>query len=708
MPLNSSSRRRSAHNQCSSSFAELLESRTLLSGMTKAALVQNVGYSNEADHLISSTGPTKVTSDIVVSGLTGQISDVNVSVEIDHTADRDLTLTLISPDGTRITLAEQVGGARNDFTGTVFDDEANTHVSDGRAPFNGSFRPQQSLSSVDGSDPNGVWTLEVSDTRNRNGGVLHSWSLQLTIADSPSPPPPSGGSTGTVTLNRTQYNVGENVAVTVSDSDLSGLSQVHVNLTSGTDVETVTLNATSPGVFQGSIGTSAASGADQNGTLNVVSGNSIVATYADTSDANRNPSTASTSATLTSHTASISFAKSAYVVGDTLSITLSDVDLTGLSSVVTTVNFGGDQESVVLTALGSGTFRGTIGTTGSAGSNNNGSLNVTSSGAAYASYTDSVNATGSAQSVEAMTSIDVAAPQPTSQFQIVVRFIDNSLTPSQKAIFNEAAARWSEIITGDLPDVYTSIGLVDDLVIDASAPYIDGNGGILGSAGPREVRSGSLLPAYGVMQFDSADMANMEANGSLVNVIIHEMGHCIGIGTLWSSLGVLSGGGTSNPVFTGVNARAAYGELLGTGPTNVPVANTGGSGTRDAHWRESVFANELMTGYLNGGSNPISSVTVASLIDIGYVVNSAAADLYTLSGTSLFADSTKVNGRASLVDLENPSETEIDDLDHDHAHFAIPEFIVLSRRAEVVSTLSKLSSLGHGFDSDWFEQFLVG
>lgn len=38
-----------------------------------------------------------------------------------------------------------------------------------------------------------------------------------------------------------------------------------------------------------------------------------------------------------------------------------------------------------------------------------------------------------------------------------------------------------------------------------------------------------------------------------------------------------------------------YAVLIGaTVPTPVPVANTGGPGTRDGHWRESVFGNELL------------------------------------------------------------------------------------------------------------------
>ncbi len=74
-----------------------------------------------------------------------------------------------------------------------------------------------------------------------------------------------------------------------------------------------------------------------------------------------------------------------------------------------------------------------------------------------------------------------------------------------------------------------------------------------------------------------------------------------------------------------------WGNLSGAGrPMPVPVANTGGPGTREGHWRESVFGNELMTGFLDGGINPLSRVTVGALEDMGYEVNYDAADEFRL------------------------------------------------------------------------------
>ncbi len=225
------------------------------------------------------------------------------------------------------------------------------------------------------------------------------------------------------------------------------------------------------------------------------------------------------------------------------------------------------------------------------------------------------------------------SPPPTAG-SFDIQFTFSGLTASQRAIFDQAALKWESIIVGDLPNATYNGVAVDDLLIDASGTPIDGTGNILGQAGPDRFRSGSSLPYHGTMEFDTADLASMEANGSLLGVIEHEMGHVLGIGTIWDTKGLLVGAGTSNPRFTGAQASAEYFALSGISG-GVPVENTGGGGTRDSHWRESTFGNELMTGWVGPGSSmPISRVTVASLADLGYTVNIAAADPYSLSASS--------------------------------------------------------------------------
>jgi len=241
------------------------------------------------------------------------------------------------------------------------------------------------------------------------------------------------------------------------------------------------------------------------------------------------------------------------------------------------------------------------------------------------------------------------------------------LTTTEQAIFNQAAARWEQIIVGDLPNATYNGRVVDDLLIDASATTIDGVGGTLGQAGPDRFRIGTLFPYHGSMQFDTADLASMQRDGSLLSVIEHEIGHILGIGTLWDDRGLLTGAGTSNPRFTGARATAEYNTIFGVHETGVPVENTGGSGTRDAHWRESVLSSELMTGWAGPGTAlPLSRITVASLADIGYQVDMSKADAYSRPGSSSALQSTNSTSSSlsGVVAFESAIQRERRATDH--------------------------------------------
>lgn len=234
-------------------------------------------------------------------------------------------------------------------------------------------------------------------------------------------------------------------------------------------------------------------------------------------------------------------------------------------------------------------------------------------------------------------------------FNVQIQYVGSS-TGSQQSIINSAASRWNSVITGDLPDFNANLsagacgvnhpaynGTVDDVVVFVEIVPIDGAGGVLGSAGPCWVRGGSMLPVFGSVRLDAADVANLESSGRLFDVAAHEIGHVLGIGTLWNTHSFLQGGGSADPYFNGPRAIAEYQGIGGTHPNPVPVENTGGSGTRDSHWRESLMTTELMTGWLSGGSNPLSRVTIGSLDDMGYTVNYGAADGFVTTAPSPFA-----------------------------------------------------------------------
>lgn len=236
-----------------------------------------------------------------------------------------------------------------------------------------------------------------------------------------------------------------------------------------------------------------------------------------------------------------------------------------------------------------------------------------------------------------------ALARTTSPFTIEVRFL-GGLTAKQKQAFKAAADRWSKVIVGDLPSVQVEGEVIDDLLILAQGVAIDGPGGILGQAGPTRLRPASagafaFLPAKGKMAFDTADLSQMERDGTLNDVITHEMGHVLGIGTIWGHKQLIKKAGTSNPSFTGKNAMREYGVLRHGRSKQVPLENTGGAGTADSHWRETIFRNELMTGFVGKAGNPLSRMTVASLQDLGYVVDMNASEPYNLPNLMALAES---------------------------------------------------------------------
>lgn len=227
----------------------------------------------------------------------------------------------------------------------------------------------------------------------------------------------------------------------------------------------------------------------------------------------------------------------------------------------------------------------------------------------------------------------------TSGFKIEVNYTGDEI---YKSYFTAAAQRWSEIIIGDLPDV----GAIDDLKIDADVSPIDGVNGTLGHAGWTNLRSNAAggLPYAGEMTFDSADMANMKANGTLTGVILHEMGHVLGLGTLWELKGLVDL--SSKFTFSGDDYYAKYKgqyalneyRTLTSDQTKayVPLENNTnvyGGGSLGSHWRESVFDGELMTPSANG-SLAISRLSIGSLKDIGYEVVFSTADAYQMPGAS--------------------------------------------------------------------------
>ncbi len=142
------------------------------------------------------TGPAVVTSTIVVAGAGTSLWDLDLTTNITHTFAADLDITLMSPAGTVVTLTTDNGAGNDDvFNGTLWDDSANPA---GQVPYVTNaglvtdhpyvnlttatpLVPEEAFAAFVGEDPNGTWTLTISDDlAGTDGGSLAAWSLALT------------------------------------------------------------------------------------------------------------------------------------------------------------------------------------------------------------------------------------------------------------------------------------------------------------------------------------------------------------------------------------------------------------------------------------------------------------------------------------------------------------------------------------------------
>jgi subtilisin-like proprotein convertase family protein len=152
-----------------------------------------------------------VSAPLSISGVPGTIADVNfrfdgsactaaagaTTVGLDHTWVADLTVTLISPSGTVVTLMSTPGGPNNggnNFCNTVLDDQATggsiQNITASGAPWSGTYTPMTPLAAFNGENPNGTWQLHAVDGGPGDTGHIRAFSIIVTTILPPSCDPP--------------------------------------------------------------------------------------------------------------------------------------------------------------------------------------------------------------------------------------------------------------------------------------------------------------------------------------------------------------------------------------------------------------------------------------------------------------------------------------------------------------------------------------
>ena len=129
------------------------------------------------------TGHAWMNDAVIEVPVSFDVIDLDVEITLTHTSVFDLQLFLEGPDSTRLTLnyydpADEFFEGE-DYTGTIFDDEADIPIESGQAPFTGRFRPRApaELSIFDARDPQGFWTIQIYDAWYNNIGALEEVKL---------------------------------------------------------------------------------------------------------------------------------------------------------------------------------------------------------------------------------------------------------------------------------------------------------------------------------------------------------------------------------------------------------------------------------------------------------------------------------------------------------------------------------------------------
>ena len=247
-------------------------------------------------------------------------------------------------------------------------------------------------------------------------------------------------------------------------------------------------------------------------------------------------------------------------------------------------------------------------------------------------------------------------------FQYTITNNSSSYTEDSDDYTIIAAAfnKWDDIVDKD--------SRFSSYTITVSVTFDTLGSGILGGASINTVyyfgsmSFGNTFPASGTITLSDSYLPTLKStthddgNTSYYHVFLHEVGHILGIGSLWSITDFpktsYTEDSTTKYYYTGEKALAeyknyfqdfSYNDFLG-----VPIEDDGSSGTVNVHPEEGTEGSvssddryingifhpgldtELMTGWLDSSPTnaPLSRISIAFLEDMGFVVDYSYADNY--------------------------------------------------------------------------------
>ena len=287
-----------------------------------------------------------------------------------------------------------------------------------------------------------------------------------------------------------------------------------------------------------------------------------------------------------------------------------------------------------------------------------------------------VPTTGYIYDMSYMTLISQYEPLPSLDYTIGSGRLDipvsmqGTYTAYDQFLAKQAARRWSSLVKSPINSSHQ---------IDMTVKFSQLGTNILGSAGPtnftyqnRWYTTAGRVELNTLYWDDEKTVFKHNHLPLAYFTLLHEMGHVLGIGTLWLDHGLISSGSWyrdtqwwnsdyTSALYIGSNAVREYKAYISLSDLSldlnniqgIPIEDDGGAGTKGGHLEEGdstsitgghfprTFGDgiahpgldhELMTGWAESGlvPEPLSKITIGMLNDLGYDTDYAKADDYIL------------------------------------------------------------------------------
>lgn len=248
------------------------------------------------------------------------------------------------------------------------------------------------------------------------------------------------------------------------------------------------------------------------------------------------------------------------------------------------------------------------------------------------------------------------------QYTITNNSNSYSLDSDDYSILSEAFNKWNNILTQDtrFSNTYT---IQVSFKVDSLETGILGGASVqsiyyFGSFGFGDIFTATAEITMNDLYLDSMKTSIREdGKSTYYHVMLHEIGHLLGIGVYWSMSGAPVTTYVENNItkyyYTGQNALREYTSYIpdiSHTIIGIPIEDNGGSGTQNVHAEEGeegivssddryingVFHpglnTELMTGWMEGYpvSTPLSRISLGFLHDMGFGVDYSQADNFSI------------------------------------------------------------------------------